>query len=274
MIGNSGNSFSTNSNDPGVPSTAYAVFTPSTNTNVKIRLTTISAHVATNNDVGQISIIQMTAQGPSGATGPAGPNSNTAWDNDIRLSLSNAVYAAPPLTNPLDINNYVHEVHIDMVLSGNPSSWVNMGFNEYFTTSAYDANHYAINWGVFDSDSASGTFGGYNHNPYVNFVYCDVGGNISIRMFVEANRQLGQGRLGVVARGSWDLVDRPLNDQSTITNSQKQIFTKYQYGAPLMTSAYPNGTLADINYISIGTNGSSVLQRFRIKTKKHALSSD
>jgi hypothetical protein len=72
ILGNSGNSFSTNSNDPGVPSTAYAVFTPSTNTNVKIRLSTISAHVATNNDVGQISIIQVTAQGPSGATGPTG----------------------------------------------------------------------------------------------------------------------------------------------------------------------------------------------------------
>ena len=86
MIGNSGNSFSTNSNDPGVPSTAYAVFTPSTNTNVKIRLTTISSHVATNNDVGQISIIQMTGQGPSGSTGPAGPSSSNTvhslyWGN-------------------------------------------------------------------------------------------------------------------------------------------------------------------------------------------------
>jgi hypothetical protein len=196
------------------------------------------------------------------------------WDNDITLTLSNAFYANPTLTNPLDINNYVHEVHIDMVLSGNPSSWMNMGFNEYFTTSASDANHYAINWGVFDADGAPGTFGGYNHNPYVNFVYCDVSGNISIRMFVEANRQLGQGRLGVVARGSWDLVGRGLTDQGSIINTQKQFFTKYQYGAPLMTSAYPNGTLYDINYISIGTNNTGVIQRFRIKTKKHALSSD
>jgi hypothetical protein len=161
-----------------------------------------------------------------------------------------------------------------MVLSGNPNSWVNMGFNEIYTASASDANHYAINWGVFDTDGSPGTFGGYNHNTYVNFVYCDVGGNVSIRMFVEANRQPGQGRLGVVARGSWDLVDRALTDQSSITNSQKQFFTKYQYGAPLMTSAYPNGTLANINYISIGTNSTGVLQRFRIKTKKHALSSD
>jgi len=190
------------------------------------------------------------------------------------LTLSNATYAAPTLTNPLDINNFVHEVHIDMVLSGNPNSWVNMGFNEIYTASANDANHYAINWGVFDADGTPGTFGGYNHNTYVNFVYCDVGGNVSIRMFVEANRQPGQGRLGVVARGSWDLVDRALTDQSSITNSQKQFFTKYQYGAPLMTSAYPNGTLANINYISIGTNSTGVLQRFRIKTKKHALSSD
>jgi hypothetical protein len=196
------------------------------------------------------------------------------WDNDITPTLSNAVYANPTLTNPLDINNYVHEVHIDMVFSGNPSSWVNMGFNEFFTASSYDANHYAINWGVFDADGTPGTFGGYNHNPFVNFVYCDVGGNISIRMFVEANRQLGSGRLGVVARGSWDLVDRALTDQGTITNSQKQFFTKYQYGTPLMSGGYPNGTLANINYISIGTNNTGVIQRFRIKTKKHALSSN
>ena len=161
-----------------------------------------------------------------------------------------------------------------MVLSGNPSSWVNMGFNEVFTSSTLDYNHYAINWGVFDAVNASGTFGGYNHNTYVNFVYCDVSGNISIRMFVEANRQLGQGRLGVVARGSWDLVDRLLTDQTTIAHSQKQFFTKYQYGTPLMSGGYPNGTLANINYISIGTNNSAVIQRFRIKTKKHALSSD
>ena len=96
VLGNSGNSFSTNSNDPGVPSTAYAVFTPSINTNVKIRLSTISAHVATNTDVGQISIIQMTAQGPSGSTGPAGTGGSSIITR--AFNYYNAGAAVPKVT--------------------------------------------------------------------------------------------------------------------------------------------------------------------------------
>ena len=72
-IGNNGQFFSTNSTDPGVTSPAYAIFTPSTNTNVKLRLTSISGYSVTTTATGQISIIQMTGQGPNGATGSTGP---------------------------------------------------------------------------------------------------------------------------------------------------------------------------------------------------------
>ena len=106
-IGNSGNSFSTNSSDPGVTSTAYAVFTPTANTNVKIRLTTISAHVATNNDVGQISIIQMTAQGPNGAigaTGPTGPTGPTGRTGPTGPTGSTGTTGPSGPTGPTGLN--------------------------------------------------------------------------------------------------------------------------------------------------------------------------
>ena len=72
QIGNNGQSFSTNSADPGVSSPAYAVITPSVTTRVKLRLIAISTYNGTTVEVGQISIIQLTAQGPAGPTGTAG----------------------------------------------------------------------------------------------------------------------------------------------------------------------------------------------------------
>jgi hypothetical protein len=71
-LGNSGQSFSTNTNDPGVTAPAYAVFTPSVNTRVKLRLISIAGYTLTSVEVGQISIKEMTAQGPAGPTGTAG----------------------------------------------------------------------------------------------------------------------------------------------------------------------------------------------------------
>ena len=71
-LGNNGQSFSTNANDPGVTTPAFAVFTPTANTRVKLRLIAISGYSVTSTDVGQISIKEMTAQGPAGPTGTAG----------------------------------------------------------------------------------------------------------------------------------------------------------------------------------------------------------
>jgi hypothetical protein len=149
MLGNSGNSFSTNSNDPGVPSTAYAVFTPSTNTNVKIRLTTISAHVATNNDVGQISIIQLTAQGPSGATGPAGTSGTTMR----AFNYYNAGAAVPKVTfnvgTAIDLRfNKVRGVIRAQLVAGN-FDYPLLVFNNnhtYPTNTLNSTDHNYIQW--------------------------------------------------------------------------------------------------------------------------------
>lgn len=117
-IGNSGQFFSTNSTDPGVTSPAYAVFTPSTNTNVKLRLTSIAGYSVTTTETGQISIIQMTAQGPSGATGPAGPTgpsptfSTTLQDGNLTNGNFNGYTSNAYFTNTLswDFDNYDYVV--------------------------------------------------------------------------------------------------------------------------------------------------------------------
>jgi hypothetical protein len=58
-LGNNGQSFSTNANDPGVTNPAFAVFTPTVNTRVKLRLIAISGYSVTSTEVGQISIKEM-----------------------------------------------------------------------------------------------------------------------------------------------------------------------------------------------------------------------
>jgi len=141
-----------------------------------------------------------------------------------------------------------------------------MGFNEVFTSSAMDLNHYAINYGVFNA-SSSGTFGGYQHNPYVNFAYCVYPGEVRIRMIVEANISTTEGKLGVVAEGDCTLVDRFYSDIGTVYYAQKQTFTKWVFGTP-MISPYLTGTLADVNYISIGTNLENVIVGYRIRTRR------
>ena len=72
QLGLAGDSFSANSIDPGVVVPAYAVYTPTVDTRVKLSLTSISGYAQTDNGYGEISIKQMTAQGPTGATGATG----------------------------------------------------------------------------------------------------------------------------------------------------------------------------------------------------------
>jgi hypothetical protein len=71
-IGLEGNAFSANSTDPGVVAPAYAVYTPSVNTKVKLQLTALSGYLATNTGYGEVSIRQLTAQGNPGNTGATG----------------------------------------------------------------------------------------------------------------------------------------------------------------------------------------------------------
>lgn len=204
-----------------------------------------------------------------------------AWDNDITSNGTQRYSVNPTLTVPLDIQNYRHEVHIDFQLEYDPANWINMSFNEVFQNSAFDANHYAINYGVFDATNYPGTFGGYNHNTYVNFVYVGnawSGAIVHINMIVEANYSPATntspnygaaqaGRLGVRAQGEWNLV-RKHSQFEGISLASKQFFTKYVYGEPLML-IYPNGPFVSaINYISIGANAQPCIGNFRIRTRK------
>ena len=141
-----------------------------------------------------------------------------------------------------------------------------MGFNEVFTTSAYDVNHFAENFGIFNA-FAPGTFGGYTHNKYVNFAFYQYPGDVRIRMIVEANISTTVGKLGVVAQGEMNACDRGYTDSGAVNYGQKQLFTKYVFGNPLVPS-YPNGTISNINYISIGTNNASVITGYRIRTRR------
>jgi hypothetical protein len=117
-IGTNGNAFSANSADNGVTQAAYAIYTPSTDTRVKIRLTAISTYVSTQDYMGQISIIQITAQGPSGATGPAGPTgpsptfSTTLQDGNLSNGNFNGYTTNAYFTNTLswDFDNYDYVV--------------------------------------------------------------------------------------------------------------------------------------------------------------------
>lgn len=204
-----------------------------------------------------------------------------AWDNDVTSNGTQRIAVYPTLSVPLDIQNFRHEVHIDFHMEYDPANWINMSFNEVFTNSAFDANHYAINYGLFDATNYPGTFGGYNHNTYVNFAYVPNAHNgaiVHINMIVEANYSPATasspaqgaaqaGRLGVRAQGEWNLV-RKNSQFEGITFASKQLFTKYVYGEPLMT-IYPNGAFVSaINYISIGCNNQYSIGNFRIRTRK------
>jgi uncharacterized protein YjbI with pentapeptide repeats len=194
-----------------------------------------------------------------------------AWDNDVISTGTGRISVFPTLTNPLSVENFRHEVIINFYLSANPGSWVSMSFNEVFGSSAFDANHYAINTGVFDTVNSPGTFGGYNHNTYVNFVYDTFAGDVVVHFILEANRSTRtsgnmNGRIGVRARGAWDLVLKS-SQTASITSSQRQDFTKYVYGDPLQ-GTFPGGIINDINYISIGTNAVACIDNFRIRTRK------
>jgi hypothetical protein len=72
-IGLEGDSFSANSIDPGVVAPAYAVYTPTVNTRVKLRLRAVAGYTQTDPGYGEVSIRQLTAQGNPGVTGATGP---------------------------------------------------------------------------------------------------------------------------------------------------------------------------------------------------------
>lgn len=228
----------------------------SINTNYTVKSLTAGTNISLSNSSGNWTI---TSSGVSGMP--------YDWDNDLTVSIGSAVnYCNPTFPVPLDVQNYRHEVYIDMKMNATPNEWVNMGFNEVFTYSASDANHWAENWGIFNAFAPS-TFGGYSHGGYVNFVYCQYSGDVRIRMIVEASISTTVGKLGVVARGDWDLVDRGYTDGGGVNYGQKQVFTKYVFGSPLVSS-YPNGAISNINYISIGTNAVNVITGYRIRTKR------
>ncbi len=97
-LGTIGNSFSTDSPDNGVTSPAYVIYTPSTDTRVKIRLTAIGGYVSTQDYIGQISIIQITAQGPSGPTGSTGISGTS-------LTLAGAMSNGNKASTTLDMSS-------------------------------------------------------------------------------------------------------------------------------------------------------------------------
>jgi hypothetical protein len=76
-IGLEGDSFSANSIDPGVVAPAYAVYTPTVNTRVKLRLRAVAGYTQTDTGYGEVSIRQLTAQGNPGVTGATGPTGAT-----------------------------------------------------------------------------------------------------------------------------------------------------------------------------------------------------
>jgi len=85
QIGLLGDAFSANSTDPGVITPAFAIYTPSVDTRVKLSLTAINAYTQTDNGYGEVSINQLTGQGPTGYTGSTG----TSGTNGISLFSSN-----------------------------------------------------------------------------------------------------------------------------------------------------------------------------------------
>jgi uncharacterized protein YjbI with pentapeptide repeats/uncharacterized protein YjdB len=190
-IGNGGQFFSTNSTDPGVTSPAYAIYTPTTNTNVKLRLTSISGYSVTTTETGQISIIQLTGQGPSGATGPAGPASSitsvSSSDSTITTTTtSGAVNLSIPISlRPASVSAGYYTF--------NESTWNTLGFDfqnyDYeatFEFSNLSSSHWLyFYWNNNNNASHSGTMvyappttaggnesfnttqgGSYDSNPY------------------------------------------------------------------------------------------------------------
>ena len=158
-IGNQGQFFSTNSADPGVTSPAYAIYTPSTNTNVKLRLTAILGYTVTTTETGQISIIQVTAQGPSGATGPAGTSGTTMR----AFNYYNAGAAVPKVTfnvgTAIDLRYYKVRGLIRAQLVAGNFDFPILVFNNNHTypTGSSTADHNYIHWLAPTTNPVSGT---------------------------------------------------------------------------------------------------------------------
>jgi hypothetical protein len=76
-IGLEGDSFSADSIDPGVVAPAYAIYTPTVTTRVKLRLRAVAGYTQTDTGYGEVSIRQLTAQGNPGVTGVTGSTGAT-----------------------------------------------------------------------------------------------------------------------------------------------------------------------------------------------------
>jgi uncharacterized protein YjbI with pentapeptide repeats len=171
ILGNSGQSFSTNSNDPGAIAPAYAVFTPSVNTRVKLRLTSISGYTLTSVEVGQISIKEMTAQGPAGSI-----NSVSSSDSSITTTTTSGAVnlSIPTLLRPaivfvsyttwatdvnqtlpvMDFQNFDYEMNMH-ILNIPHSTWIYYLWNGSSTASHYGDLTYTPTTSVGTADTIS-----------------------------------------------------------------------------------------------------------------------
>jgi hypothetical protein len=90
LLGLLGDAFSANTIDPGVTVPAHAIYTPTVDTRVKLRLTSIEDFAQMDTQYGEITVRELTAQGAQGATGAGVPAGGTT--GQILVKASNDDY--------------------------------------------------------------------------------------------------------------------------------------------------------------------------------------